>query len=61
MARRRWQTSQQEAFDFFNAEEGGTGGRSETIDLIMHACFPIHCNGGKGKWVRGVGVGGEDQ
>lgn len=32
-------------------EEGGKGGWSEdkTIDLIMHACFLIHCSGGKGR------------
>lgn len=43
---------------------GGGGGRragregwSETIDLIMHACSLIHCNGGKGS----EGEGGEDQ
>lgn len=34
-----------------SVEEGGEGGWSEdeTIDLIMHACFLIHCSGGKGK------------
>lgn len=35
------------------------GGRSEdeTMDLIMHACFLIHCSGGKGRR-RGGRVGG---
>lgn len=34
-----------------SVEEGGEGGWSEdeTIDLIMHACFLIHCSGGKGR------------
>lgn len=34
-------------------EEGGrrasSGGWGETIDLIMHACSLIQCNGGKGR------------
>lgn len=35
------------------------GGRSEdeTMDLIMHACFLIHCSGGKGRR-RGGRAGG---
>lgn len=50
-----WQTSKQELFFFSlkctSVEEGGEGGWSEdeTIDLIMHACFLIHCSGGKGR------------
>lgn len=50
-------------FFFLNAqlqrkERGGGGVEDETIDLIMHACFLIHCNGGKGREGKGCVVGG---
>lgn len=45
-----------QAVFFFFFYSGGKSGwsKDETIDLIMHACFPIHCSGGKGREAKGV-------